>query len=55
VTVVECIFVDGKAILLLIIVHSVYIIERWFYKKITRHKLVIIFENGYTNKGICLV
>ena len=55
VIVVDCIFADKKAILLLIIILSIYIIEKWFYKKMTRYKLVIVFESGYTNKGICLV
>jgi hypothetical protein len=53
--VVECISIDGKAILLLIIVLSVHIIKKWFYKKMTRHKLVIVFKSGYINEGICLV
>jgi hypothetical protein len=39
----------------LIIVLSVHIIKKWFYKKMTRHKLVIVFKSGYINEGICLV
>jgi hypothetical protein len=54
VTVIECIFVDGKSILLLVIVLGVYIIEKWFYKKMTGYKLVIVSLSGYTNEGICL-
>jgi hypothetical protein len=54
-TVVECISIDGKAILLLIIVLSVHIIKKWFYKKMTGHKLVIVSKSGYINEGICLV
>jgi hypothetical protein len=52
--IVECISADGKSILLLVIVPSVYIIEKWFYKKITSYKLVIVSLSGYTNEGICL-
>ena len=55
ITIVKYIFVDGKSILLLVIVLGVIIIEKWFYKKIIRHKLVIISLSGYTNKGICLI
>jgi hypothetical protein len=52
--VIECISADGKAIPPLIIIPGVLIIESWFYKKITGHKLVTVSASGYTNKGICL-
>jgi hypothetical protein len=55
VIVVECISVDGKAILLLIIIPGVLIMESWFYKKMTRHELVTVSSSGYTNEGICLI
>ena len=53
-TVIKCIFADRRAIPPLIIIPSVLIIESWFYKKITRNKLVTVSVSGYTNKGICL-
>ena len=52
VTVVECIFVDGKAIPLLVIVPGVMIMEWWFHKKMTGHELVTVSPSGYTNEGI---
>ena len=55
ITIVKCIFANGKSILLLVIILSVIIIKKWFYKKIIKHKLVIISLSGYTNKGICLI
>jgi hypothetical protein len=55
VIVVKCIFADGKSILLLVIIPSVIIIEKWFYKKMTGHKLIIVSLSGYTNKGIYLI
>ena len=55
VTIVKCIFANGKSILLLVIVPSVIIIEKWFYKKIIGHKLVIVSLSSYINKGICLI
>jgi hypothetical protein len=54
VTIVECISADGKAIPPLVIVPSVMIMEWWFYKKITGHKLVTVSPTGYTNKCICI-
>ena len=55
ITIVKCIFVDRKSILLLVIVLGVIIIEKWFYKKMIGHKLVTISLSSYTNKGICLI
>jgi hypothetical protein len=55
ITIVKCISIDGKAILLLVIIPSVIIIEKWFYKKMTGHKLIIVSLSGYTNKGIYLI
>ena len=55
ITIVKCISIDGKSILLLVIVLSVIIIEKWFYKKMIGHKLIIVSLSGYTNKGICLI
>ena len=53
-TIVKSISADGKSILLLIIVPGILIIETWFYKKITGHKLVTVSSISYTNKGICM-
>jgi hypothetical protein len=55
ITIVKCISIDGKAILLLVIIPSVIIIKSWFYKKITGHKLVIVSLSGYINEGICII
>jgi hypothetical protein len=55
ITIVKYISINEKSILLLVIILSVIIIEKWFYKKITRHKLIIISLSSYTNKGICLI
>jgi hypothetical protein len=55
ITIIKCISIDGKSILPLVIILGVIIIEKWFYKKMIRHKLVIISLSGYTNKGICLI
>ena len=55
ITIVKYIFVDGKSILLLVIILGVIIIKKWFYKKMIRHKLIIVSLSGYTNKGICLI
>jgi hypothetical protein len=54
-TVIKSISTDGKAIPLLIIVLSILIIESWFHKNITRHKLVTVSLTSYTNEGICIV
>ena len=55
ITIVKCISINGKSILLLVIIPSVIIIEKWFYKKMIGHKLVTISLSSYTNKGICLI
>jgi O-antigen ligase len=55
VIVVKCISTNGKSILLLVIVLGVMIIEKWFYKKMIRYKLIIVSLSGYTNEGICLI
>jgi hypothetical protein len=55
ITIVKYISINGKSILLLVIILSIDIIEKWFYKKITSYKLVIVSLSGYTNKGICLI
>lgn len=54
-TIVESIFIDSKAIPLLIIVLSILIIKSWFYKNITKHELVTVSLTSYTNKGIYIV
>ena len=55
VIIVKYISIDKKSILLLVIILGVIIIKKWFYKKMIRHKLVIVSLSGYTNKGICLI
>jgi len=55
VTVVECIFADGKAIPPLIIVKGVMLIASWFNEKMTGYELVSVSDSGYTNEGICIV
>jgi len=55
ITIVKCISINGKSILLLVIIPSVIIIEKWFYKKMIRYKLVTISLSSYTNKGIYLI
>jgi hypothetical protein len=52
--IIKYISADKKTILLLVIIPGIMIIETWFYKKITRHKLVIISLNNYTHKNICM-
>jgi hypothetical protein len=39
----------------LVIIPGVMIIETYFYKKITRYKLITISPNNYTNKNIYIL
>ena len=55
VTIVEYIFANRKAILLLIIVKGVMVIASQFNKKMTSHKLVSVSNSRYTNEGIYIV
>jgi hypothetical protein len=52
---IKYISTDKKAIPLLVIIPSVMIIEIWFYKKITRHKFMIISPSSYTNESIYIL
>jgi hypothetical protein len=52
--IVKYISTNKKSILLLVIILGIIIIKMWFYKKIIRHKPIIVFLSGYINKGISL-
>ncbi|EKD14510.1 hypothetical protein MBM_07231 [Drepanopeziza brunnea f. sp. 'multigermtubi' MB_m1] len=54
VTVIEAILADRKAIPLMIIVPGKQIIASWFSEKMTGHKVVTVFESGYTNDKITI-
>jgi hypothetical protein len=54
ITVIECIYTNGTAIPLVIIILGNIIIGGWFYPKIIGHKVLTVSDNGYTNKGICI-
>jgi hypothetical protein len=54
-TVIKSIFVDKKAISLVIIVLKKNIIVNWFVKNITGHERITVFDSGYTNKEICII
>jgi hypothetical protein len=53
--IIESISIDGKAILLVVIVPGVIIIVSWFYENITGYKVIIVSPIGYINKGIYIV
>jgi hypothetical protein len=53
--VIKCIYANRTAIPLVIIALGTIIIGGWFYKKITGHKVIIVSNTGYTNKGIYIV
>jgi len=55
ITIVKCISIDEKSILLLVIILGINIIEKWFYKKITSYKLITVSLSSYTNEGICFI
>jgi hypothetical protein len=55
VTVIECIFADGRAIPLLIIIPSVMIMETWFHKNMTGQEVVTVSPTRHTNEGICMI
>jgi hypothetical protein len=52
--VIKYIYANGTAIPPVIIAPGTIIIGGWFHKKITGHKVIIVFDTGYTNKGICI-
>jgi hypothetical protein len=52
ITVIKCICANRTAIPLVIIVLGTMIIGGWFYLKITGHKVLTVFNSGYTNEGI---
>ena len=54
-TIIECISIDGKAILPMVIVPRVIIIVSWFHENITRHEVITISPSRYTNEGIYIV
>jgi hypothetical protein len=54
VTIIKSISVDSKAIPPLVIIPSVTIIVSWFYKNMTRLKVIIVSLTKYTNKRICI-
>jgi hypothetical protein len=54
-TVIKSIFADKKAISFIVIVLRKNIIVNWFAENITGHKRIIVFDFGYTNKGICII
>jgi hypothetical protein len=53
--IIESISIDSKAILLVVIISGVIIIVSWFYKNITRYKVIIVSPTRYINKGIYIV
>jgi hypothetical protein len=53
--VVECIFVDGKAMPPLVIILGVLIKETWFYENISGYEVVTMSPTRYINEGICMV
>jgi hypothetical protein len=55
VIIIKNISANKRAILPVIIILEVMIIISWFSDNITRYKLFIISESGYTNKNICIV
>jgi hypothetical protein len=50
--VIKCIYTNKTAISPVIIALGTIIIGGWFYKKITGHKVIIISNTSYINKGI---
>jgi hypothetical protein len=54
-TIIESIFIDSKAILLVVIIPRVIIIVSWFYENITGYKVIIVSPTRYINEGICIV
>jgi hypothetical protein len=54
VTIIKSISVDSKAILPLVIIPSITIIVSWFYKNMTRLKVITVSLTRYTNKRICI-
>jgi hypothetical protein len=54
-TIIKNIFIDKKAISLIIIVLKKNIIVNWFIKNITSHKQIIVSNSNYTNKEICII
>jgi hypothetical protein len=52
ITVIKCIYTNRTAIPLVIIILGTIIIGGWFYLKIIGHKVLTVFNSGYTNKGI---
>jgi hypothetical protein len=52
ITFIKCICANRTAIPLIIIILRTMIIGGWFHLKIIGHKVLTVFNSGYTNEGI---
>jgi hypothetical protein len=53
--IIECISVNSKAILPVVIIPGVMIMVSWFHENMTGHEVIIVSPTGYTNEEIYMV